>query len=300
MNGDLAGLIDINIIKNYLKLYTEESQLKIINYLIDTYKSTDLYKRAVAMNFEYYEFTTCEEVYDLTGIEYVKVDDKNKSSISNTYRLRGNSDMLLTLPHFICLYPENNNYLFEINSLGNLRVKDIRSNYIEYNAFNLVDDYKVYTVPNALNFTYDLTYLIDMNVNFEDNLRFEYLQANISEFSMNYIGESVDDIAVMLDFISEDKNCVDFNNYSLNIDVVDYHTLMKDDAFDVLKDCKNIFKEVYFNISFIDIGTFINELGNEFFAYFVSFMKENGIKCRSCNDNNAISLLKSLLEITEV
>lgn len=297
--GDLDGLINESELKNLLTYYDNENQNKFILNLISRFQTTESYKRIEALNIQKYEFTTSEEIYNMTGIEYIVVDLKY-----NNYSIHGNSDMLLRFPQLLVLYPMENDYLFWVHSLGSLKISDIRDKYIEYNHFNLLQgsEAKSYQKENSLEYTYNLNFLIDANVNFDDSLRFEFLKENINDIDFSYLGDSIGDIEILFDFIEDDNDMnqiVDLGQYSLTLDLVRYKDLKNTEKFEVFKYSTSIFKEVYFAYSDDDILTIFDVLNATEISAFIEMLRDNNIKLKPINSIKNIEVLKSIIALTK-
>lgn len=277
MQNELNHLLDIEKLNRLLD-NTLENQEKAIRYLLDLYESTECHKREIALNLKSYEYFTNEEIYKLTGIECIKY-----SVDLSLITLIGNTDMLLRFPHLVYVYDNLSIYSFEVNSVGSLKIKDIKSKYTFFNSFE--HDYNDEVLAklkkensNYLNYNFDLTYLFDMDVEFGPTVRFTYLKENINDFMFNYIVDDMDSLndmiytilsentiydtsGVDLDSIPEDElddylyeNCmgddiVGLTNYSLNLnlsgDVLE-HTLspiMSENLIE-LEYLSNIFKDL--------------------------------------------------------
>lgn len=198
IKGDLTGLVNIDEVKNMLDV-TLKSQYSVIDYLKSVYESTDTYKRMIAMNISDYEFTTSQEIYDLLGIKLIKYNSED--SLTSLY---GSTDMLLLFPHLVNLKTITYILDFHITNLGSLHISDI---YDKYTYLNDPEYMKKHCDKNSLRYTFDLSYLYDMNIYYIDkSIRMQYMLENVKYIVFDYMPSSLKDLNRFLGDIIDDLN----------------------------------------------------------------------------------------------
>lgn len=174
---DLEGFIDIDVIDRILKVRDFRAFAGLLKSII---KSLDLYNRYLLLNQEYIELTTCDYIYNKTGVHTIQLNLVNDNLL-----MKGN----LTILTLYCKYfyiSEQNNYSFYIDSLDIFNYYNNRYN----ESFDL--------------YSWDL--FIKQNINFENSLNLNLLVNNKKLFNTTFSLKRDKDLYGLLNTLTNKYN----------------------------------------------------------------------------------------------